>query len=255
MTSTSTVLKALIPAAGLGTRWHPWSRILPKELLPVGNYPAIHFALEEIVTAGIDEIGIIINEKKQLIKTYTEEVWKLVHPRVNVRWFFQPFPGGVADALLCAKEWIKDNPTAVIYPDEIHPVDGGLVQLLKAYKMTSGNWLGISNRKQNRRQAMLEIEMKQENSYQVHGFYNERNKQEVGYGNGRYILDDGLTYVADKTTHKSMQKSKELDDNEIFRLLWERGVKGLLLSEPIFDIGTPENWLNTLQNVGLTMRF
>lgn len=42
-------MKALILAAGLGTRWYPWSRVIPKELLPLGNYPAIHYVLEEVV--------------------------------------------------------------------------------------------------------------------------------------------------------------------------------------------------------------
>ena len=60
-------MKALIPAAGLGTRWHPWSKIIPKELLPLGNYPAIHHVLEEVADAGIYEIGIIINKEKIII--------------------------------------------------------------------------------------------------------------------------------------------------------------------------------------------
>jgi UTP-glucose-1-phosphate uridylyltransferase len=62
-------MKALIPAAGLGTRWYPWSKIVPKELLPLGRYPAIHYVLEEAVAAGIREIGIIISKAKQLIRS------------------------------------------------------------------------------------------------------------------------------------------------------------------------------------------
>jgi UTP--glucose-1-phosphate uridylyltransferase len=68
-------MKALIPAAGLGTRWYPWSKIVPKELLPLGRYPAIHYVLDEAVAAGIREIGIIISEAKKLIKTYVENVF------------------------------------------------------------------------------------------------------------------------------------------------------------------------------------
>ena len=63
-------MKALIPAAGQGTRWYPWSHVIPKELLPLGNYPAIHYVLEEVVSAGICEIGIIISRTKGLIKKY-----------------------------------------------------------------------------------------------------------------------------------------------------------------------------------------
>ena len=58
-------MKALIPAAGLGTRWYPWSRVVPKELLPIENYPAIHYVLDETIAAGINKVGIIISEQKK----------------------------------------------------------------------------------------------------------------------------------------------------------------------------------------------
>jgi UTP--glucose-1-phosphate uridylyltransferase len=77
-------MKALIPAAGLGTRWYPWSKVIPKELLPLGQYPAIHYVLEEAVAAGIREIGIIISEAKELIKAYVEKVWQTQRPEVRV---------------------------------------------------------------------------------------------------------------------------------------------------------------------------
>jgi UTP--glucose-1-phosphate uridylyltransferase len=60
-------MKALIPAAGRGTRWYPWSRIIPKELLPLGRYPAIHYVLEEAVEAGIRDIGIILNQTNSIL--------------------------------------------------------------------------------------------------------------------------------------------------------------------------------------------
>ena len=114
-------MKALIPAAGLGTRWYPWSKVIPKELLPLGQYPAIHYVLDEAVAAGIREIGIIISKAMQLIRTYVEKVWQTQRPEARVVWFYQHSARGVADALLCAKEWIQHEPTAVLYPDEIHP--------------------------------------------------------------------------------------------------------------------------------------
>jgi UTP--glucose-1-phosphate uridylyltransferase len=123
-------MKALIPAAGLGTRWYPWSKVIPKELVPLGCYPAIHYVLEEAVAAGIIEIGIIISKTKQLIRTYVEDVWMVNHQEIQIMWFYQHSPGGVGDALLCAKEWIQHEPTAVLYPDEIHPSEGGVIQWL-----------------------------------------------------------------------------------------------------------------------------
>jgi UTP--glucose-1-phosphate uridylyltransferase len=125
-------MKALLPAAGLGIRWHPWSRIIPKELLPLGRYPAIHYVLDEAVGAGIREIGIVVSQAKQLINTYVEAVWRSDHPEIGLKFFYQPTPRGIADALLCACTWVQDEPIAVLYPDEIHPPEGGIRRLREA---------------------------------------------------------------------------------------------------------------------------
>ena len=68
-------MKALIPAAGLGSHWYPWSKIIPKEILSLGKVSrAIHYVLEEAVDAGIREIGIIIREAKEIIRKYVEGI-------------------------------------------------------------------------------------------------------------------------------------------------------------------------------------
>ena len=234
-------MKALIPAAGLGTRWYPWSKVVPKELLPLGQYPAIHYVLEETVAAGIREIGIIISNAKKLIKAYVEKVWQTQRPEVRVVWFYQYSARGVADALLCAKEWVQDEPTAVLYPDEIHPSRGGIIQLRRAYEGSPGCWIGLTANKQKRRQAVLEIEKIGENIFHVNGFRKDKSAQQIGYGTGRYILYSGLSYLGDYLPQVALQQTEELDDDKILQPLWEQLVYGIMLSEPIFDIGIPTN--------------
>ena len=102
-------MKALIPAAGQGKRWHPWNWVVPKELLPLGNYPSIYYILGEAFASGISEIGITISETKELIKAYVDEIWKLVQMDLTVVWFYQCEPCSVANALSCAKEWIQET--------------------------------------------------------------------------------------------------------------------------------------------------
>lgn len=242
-------MKALIPAAGLGTRWYPWSRIVPKELLPLGNYPAIHYVLEEAVATGISEIGIIISEAKKLIRAYVDEIWKLDYPEINVRWFYQSSPRGVADALLCASKWIQDETTSVLYPDEIHPPEGGLVQLCRKYESSSGSWIGLTANKQKRRQAILKIEKIEENVFHVYGLCPQSVTHKVGYATGRYILGSGLSYLNDYLNHVEMEESEELDDDKLFEPLWEQGVRGIVLYDPILDIGTPANWFCVLSTI------
>jgi len=239
-------VKALIPAAGLGTRWFPWSRIVPKELLPLGNHPAIHYVLEEVVSAGIGEIGIIISEPKKLIRAYVDKIWKLGQPEAHVKWFYQSSPCGVADALLCAGNWVQDEPSAIFYPDEIHPPQGGMVQLIKTYERSPGSWVGLTNTKQKRRQAILEIEKIDNNVFRVKGFSQAKAAQQIRYGTGRYILASGLNYLGDYLSHVAKKNSEELDDDKIFEPLWKQLVYGIVLSEPIFDIGTTTNWVHTI---------
>lgn len=240
-------MKALIPAAGLGTRWYPWSKIVPKELLPLGSYSAIHYVLEEAVSAEINEIGIIISEAKALIKTYVEEIWKPKHPETPVSWFYQAMPTGVADALLCAKEWLQRTPTAVLYPDEIHPLEGGIIQLRYAYERSLHCCIGLTTTKQRRRQSVLEVERITENIFRVYGSHG-KNTQQVRYGTGRYILGSGLEYLDDYLSDLAIDKSEELDDNMIFKPLWKQFVQGIVLREPIYDIGSPPNWISTIKS-------
>ena len=243
-------MKALIPAAGLGTRWYPWSRIVPKELLPLGKYPAIHYILEEAVASGISEIGIIINETKSLIKAYVDQIWKLAQMDITVMWFYQGKPHGVADALFCAKEWIQNEPVAVLYPDEIHPPKGGLTQLFRAYEASSGCWIGLTTNQQKRRQSVLKIAKIEKNVFKINGYFKENCSCQIGYGTGRYILDLDFANLINSLPQNVSDASvgtKEVDDVDLFMLLWNKGVRGIVLDEPIFDIGTPENFCSAMQ--------
>jgi len=234
-------MKALIPAAGRGTRWYPWSKIIPKELLPLGRYPVIHYILEEAVEAGIREIGIIVSQAKKLINTYVETIWKSDHPEIGLQFFHQPAPRGVADALLSARTWVQDEPVAVLYPDEIHPPDGGIRQLRRAYDHSPGCWIGLTETKQKRRQSALEIEKSNTHIF-VKGFSRETNSKDIRYGTGRYILSTGLKYLNEYVLQSGTKESGELDDDRVFEPLWEQGVYGILLNKPIHDVGIPENW-------------
>jgi UTP--glucose-1-phosphate uridylyltransferase len=240
-------MKALIPAAGRGTRWYPWSRIIPKELLPLGRYPAIHYVLEEAVEAGIRDIGIILSQTKTLINTYVETIWKSDHPEIGLKFFYQPAPRGVADALLCARTWIQDEPVAVLYPDEIHPPDGGMRQLRKAFDHVPGSWIGLTQTKENRRQAALRVKETGTATFSVTGFSQETAPNQIRYGTGRYILGTGLMYLKEYMLQQQTGESEELDDDKVFEPVWEQGVHGMVLSEPVYDVGTPGNWLHTVQ--------
>jgi len=130
-------IKAIIPAAGLGTRFLPLTKAQPKEMLPVVNKPTIQWVVEEAVDAGIKDIAIITGVNKQAIKNHFSPAKGLedalkdkgkvrelksikeINEIANLEFIFQDEPKGLGHAILCAEEFVGDNPFAVLLGDTI----------------------------------------------------------------------------------------------------------------------------------------
>jgi len=240
-------MKALIPAAGSGVRWFPWSRIVPKELLPFHNHPILRYVLDEAVSAAMREIGIIVSHPKPLIKSYVENVWIPDHPDVAVAWFYQAKPSGVGDALLCARHWVKDEPVAVLYPDEVHP-KGGISFICDRFYDSPGHWIGLTPGKERRRQMTVALMETDENTFRVRKVNPRASGQRIGYCSGRYVLAKGFSHIQKRLIEERRRNSKEFDDDSLFSPLWKHAVNGIMLPEPIYDMGTPENWSFAIAN-------
>lgn len=131
------IRKAIIPAAGLGTRVLPASKALPKEMLPIVDKPAIQYIVEEAVAAGITDILIITNRGKGVIEdhfdysvelenmlerrgnTETLKSLKSVAELANIYYIRQKVTRGLGDAVLRAREFVGDEPFAVLYGDDV----------------------------------------------------------------------------------------------------------------------------------------
>jgi UTP--glucose-1-phosphate uridylyltransferase len=126
------VKKAIIPAAGLGTRMRPLTGGAAKEMLPVGNRPMIHHAVQEALAAGIEEVCIVIREGKEVIRRYFEQgdlcgaerlstssALKELRARCKILFAYQAAPRGIGDAMLCAREFVGSAPFALIIPDQL----------------------------------------------------------------------------------------------------------------------------------------
>lgn len=152
------IRKAIIPAAGLGTRVLPASKSIPKEMLNVVDKPAIQYIVEEAVAAGIEEILIITNRGKGAIedhfdhsfeleanlkgveskKKIYEDVLKPVN-MANIYFLRQKETNGLADAIYKAKNFIGDEPFAILYGDDViinneKPVIGQLIEAYEKYQ-------------------------------------------------------------------------------------------------------------------------
>jgi len=131
------IRKAVIPAAGLGTRFLPATKSMPKEMLPIVDTPAVHFVVKEAIEAGIDDIIIITGRGKRAIEDYFDESPELemhlekkgkkeqlemvreISQMVNIHYIRQKEPKGLPDAILRAEKHVGDEPFAVLLGDDI----------------------------------------------------------------------------------------------------------------------------------------
>ena len=155
------IRKAVIPAAGYGTRFLPATKATPKEMLPIVDKPTIQYIVEEALASGIEDILIVSGHGKraiedhfdsapeleaQLRKKGKDDLLKLVQETadINVHYIRQRYMRGLGDAILCAKAFMGDEPFAVLLGDDVvyHPEKPALQQLIDVYDETGGSVLG-----------------------------------------------------------------------------------------------------------------
>lgn len=155
------IRKAVIPAAGLGTRFLPATKACPKEMLPIVDKPTIQYIIEEALASGITDILIISGRTKRAIEDHfdrapeleenlaengKEELLKMVQDigDINIHFVRQKEPKGLGHAILCAKRFVGYEPFAVLLGDDVVHNDEYpcLKQLIDIYNVTGGSVLG-----------------------------------------------------------------------------------------------------------------
>lgn len=157
------VRKAVIPAAGLGTRFLPATKAMPKEMLPIVDKPTIQFIVEEAKKSGIEDILIVTGKNKRSIedhfdsnpeleqdleKTGKDKLLKLTQDITNlgVNLYFtrQPHPAGLGDAILRARSFVGDEPFAVMLGDDLMNDKEPLTkQLIDRYDQTHASTIAV----------------------------------------------------------------------------------------------------------------
>jgi UTP--glucose-1-phosphate uridylyltransferase len=155
------IRKAIIPAAGFGTRFLPATKAMPKEMLPIVDKPTIQYIAEEILESGIDQILIISGHAKRAIEDHFDsspeleshlyehgkmsvlkEIRKI--SSIKIHYVRQQYMRGLGDAILCAKDFVDGEPFGVILGDDVvyHPEKPALKQLMEQYEQTGGTVIG-----------------------------------------------------------------------------------------------------------------
>lgn len=157
------VRKAVIPAAGLGTRVLPATKVMPKEMLPIVDKPAIQYIVEEAAASGIEDILIITNRGKGLLEDHFDRAPQLeqrlsgdpskeailneivgISKLANIFYVRQKETRGLGHAIGCAKEFVGDEPFAVLYGDDvILGEDPACAQLIRAYDQFGSGVVGV----------------------------------------------------------------------------------------------------------------
>ena len=145
------ITQAILPVAGLGTRFLPWTKVVPKELLPIGNEPIIAKIVDECLDAGIRDICFVINKGKESIPEYfydnpdlekelrrrgkSDAVKHLEkYKQADFHVVYQDEQHGDGHAILQARDWVKGDAVAILFGDDLfHGGKSGLEQLLDAY--------------------------------------------------------------------------------------------------------------------------
>jgi UTP--glucose-1-phosphate uridylyltransferase len=146
--------QAILPVAGLGTRFLPWTKVVPKELLPLGNQPIVAHLVDECLSIGITDICFVINRGKESLPQYffanpalerelqrrgkssaLEQLKR--YDAVNLHVVYQVEPLGDGHAILQAADWVKSETVAILFGDDlIIGKETGLQQLVKAKEST-----------------------------------------------------------------------------------------------------------------------
>ena len=217
------IRKAVIPAAGFGTRFLPATKAQPKEMLPIVDTPAIQYIVKEALDSGIEEILIITGRSKRAIEDHFDssvELEELLQKQgknkqlamvkdladIKVHFIRQKAPRGLGDAVLCAKAFIGDEPFAVLLGDDIvyNPEKPCLQQLMECYETHPGIILGaqfVPNDKVSS-YGIVSGEPLADNLYRVNGLV-EKPSVDKAPSNlavlGRYILTPDIFDILENT--------------------------------------------------------
>ena len=257
------IKKAVIPAAGLGTRMLPISKIIPKEMLPVGQKPMIQYAVEEAVNYGIETVIIIINSEKELIKKHflgkvrkeslsekEAQGIKTILSKAELIFLYQNQPMGLADAISLSRETVKNEPFALLLPDNILLPDASpfhlLAEAFNKYKKNVGALTTIYPKefKLFGNCGKVELEKIDDRVYSIkeikdkeRGVFVSNSYDPIIRGFARHIL---FPYFFDYIERIRSDTNGELDDVPVFQLLLkEKGMIGCLLDGKGYDVGNP----------------
>ena len=266
---SSTVKKAIFPVGGLGTRFLPATKSMPKEMLPVVDKPLIQYAVEEAAEAGIEEFIFVTGRGKSAIEDHFDHSMELeqtlesrdkkealalvrgmMHEPGSVAYIRQQEPAGLGHAVWCARHLIGDEPVAILLADDLILAKAGqkncLAEMTEAWSKQGGNMV-----------ACMEVPQEDTSSYgiitpgETHGTLTEvkglveKPKPEEAPSRlavvGRYIIEPGVFNELSRMERGSGGEIQLTDS--LARRIGETPFSGLAFSGTRYDCGSKIGFL------------
>ena len=272
-------MKAIIIAAGKGTRMFPAAKTIPKEMLPIVDKPTIQYLVEECLDSGITDIIIVINKEKEIIKQHftenpeitkylqsknkTKELKELqnIEQKAKITYVYQNEQKGDGHAILCAEELIKDEPVVVLFGDDIWDCKTPPTkQMIKTFELTNSPILSI-----------IEVPKKETNKYGIIAPCNQEKQNSLNENTikiksliekpqpenapsnlaitGKYIITPELIKHL-KTVQKPHSEEIRLIDG-MEKYLEKNEIYGVKIEGERFDTGDKTGYIKAIINFAL----
>jgi UTP--glucose-1-phosphate uridylyltransferase len=262
------VRHCVIPAAGLGTRFLPATKALPKELLPVLDRPVIQWGVEEAAAAGIETCVMVIARGKELIAAHFDrapeleetllrrgkleglEAIKAAERLTKYAYVYQSEPAGLGHAVLQARPVTGDRPFACLLPDDVSYAERPiLAQLMDAFRQTGTPILALMRvpREVISRYGSVAVAESKGRLHRVTAMVEKPRPEEAPSDlaiMGRYVLTPNVMEALEHTQPGAVGEIQLTDG--IAAALADGPIWGLEFEGELLDVGTPEGWIRTL---------
>jgi UTP--glucose-1-phosphate uridylyltransferase len=253
------IKKAVIPAAGLGTRFLPATKAQPKEMLPIVDKPTIQYIIEEAVNSGIEDIIIVTGRNKRAIEDHFDksvelemllertgkrdmlEIVESISNLVDIHYVRQKEPLGLGHAVLCAKKFIGNEPFAVLLGDDIIDSDvPALKQMMEQYNEVQSSILGVNEvpRSEVNKYGIVDYAEQNGELFTVKGLVEKPAIEKAPSTQaiiGRYILTPAIFDMLEQI--EPDQKGEIQLTDAIDRLLSKERIYSYVIKGKRYDVG------------------
>jgi UTP--glucose-1-phosphate uridylyltransferase len=242
------IKKAVILAAGLGKRFEPITRVIPKPMLPIGNKPTLDYIIDELIASGIEQILIVVGHKREVIQEYYQG-------RQEIYFIIQHQLKGTAHAVLLAEPFVNNDDFALCLSDEVIesslPCIKQLIDVFNDKKASMVTGLEVTTEDKIHAYNSVTLNETKGNVSKLISIIEKPQGNDLSLVTsiGRYVIAPTIfNYI--RTT--KFAEGKEQSLTEAFHLMMmNKGVYGLFFEGKRWDIGTKEGWIETNVKLGL----